>query len=325
MDKRMMLAWLQGQAQKQELTTTKMQQKRLGIFEQTGVPDRNKMVNASLTEGTYEGKMIPDPSAFTGQTEVYRDTQQQRIANLLNTLATVDNNPDQVQLPFDPRLKQLGLDPNDPKFMSDIKTYRTRLAKMLGAKGVEVPDKITPDTQITGATVPLQSRSQANLEQQILSNQRREAIEKAKGEKLNRVRSSGAQQTAKASNTFTPRISLPGALGAAAIGAAMGAATEAGASVAGVYSTPDPKTRMQGEKTYNTDIGLAFDTDDQGELMADPAGMKAARERKARGQSFPTWYPEINENNMMLAWLQGQAQKQELTTTKMQQKRLGIK
>lgn len=39
MDKRMMLAWLQGQAQKQELTTTKMQQKRLGIFEQTGVPD----------------------------------------------------------------------------------------------------------------------------------------------------------------------------------------------------------------------------------------------------------------------------------------------
>ena len=31
MDKKMMMAWLQGQAQKQELTTTKMQQKRLGI------------------------------------------------------------------------------------------------------------------------------------------------------------------------------------------------------------------------------------------------------------------------------------------------------
>jgi len=31
MDKRMMNAWLQGQAQKQELTTTRMQQKRLGI------------------------------------------------------------------------------------------------------------------------------------------------------------------------------------------------------------------------------------------------------------------------------------------------------
>lgn len=31
MDKRMMLAWLQGQAQKQELTTTKIEQKRQGI------------------------------------------------------------------------------------------------------------------------------------------------------------------------------------------------------------------------------------------------------------------------------------------------------
>jgi hypothetical protein len=31
MNKQMMMAWLQGQAQKQELTTTRMQQKRLGI------------------------------------------------------------------------------------------------------------------------------------------------------------------------------------------------------------------------------------------------------------------------------------------------------
>jgi len=31
MDRKMMNAWLQGQVQKQELTTTRMQQKRLGI------------------------------------------------------------------------------------------------------------------------------------------------------------------------------------------------------------------------------------------------------------------------------------------------------
>jgi len=31
MDKRMMNAWLNAQAQKQELTTTRMQQKRLGV------------------------------------------------------------------------------------------------------------------------------------------------------------------------------------------------------------------------------------------------------------------------------------------------------
>jgi len=38
MDKRMMMAWLQGQAQKQELTTTRMQQKRLGIKEEVYPP-----------------------------------------------------------------------------------------------------------------------------------------------------------------------------------------------------------------------------------------------------------------------------------------------
>ena len=73
------------------------------------------MINTRLAEGTYEGRMIPDPSADWGQTEVYTDRQQQRIANLLNTLTTVDNAPDQVQRTLDPRIKQLGLDPNDPK------------------------------------------------------------------------------------------------------------------------------------------------------------------------------------------------------------------
>ena len=55
------------------------------------------MINTRLAEGTYEGRMIPDPSADWGQTEVYTDRQQQRIANLLNALTTVDNAPNQVQ------------------------------------------------------------------------------------------------------------------------------------------------------------------------------------------------------------------------------------
>lgn len=251
-----------------------------------------KMVNARLAEGTYEGRMIPDPSAFRGQTEVYTDTQQQRIANLLNTLFTVDNAPDQVQRTLDPRIKPLGLDPNDPKFKSNMETYRTRLAQMLGAKGVEVPDKITPDTQITGASLSPTERQMADRTQQALSKQRRDAITKAENEKISRVQSSGAQQTAKAANTFTPRIKGIGT--AAALGAALGAlgaAAEAGASVAGVYSTPDPKTRMEGEKTYNTDVGLGFDTTPEGELEADPAGMEAARRRAKEGRSFPTFYP----------------------------------
>lgn len=81
-------------------------------------------------------------------------------------------------------------------------------------------------------------------------------------------------------------------LGLPGLGGILGAGADAGASVAGVYSTPEPHTRMQGEKMYGTDIGLAFNVDDQGELMADPAGMEAARRRRKEGRSFPTWYPE---------------------------------
>ena len=115
-------------------------------------------------------------------------------------------------------------------------------------------------------------------------------------------------------------------LGLAGLGGILGAGADAGASVAGVYSTPEPHTRMEGEKTYGTDIGLGFDVDTEGELMANPAGMEAVRRREKEGRSFPTWYPvtTVNENNMMNAWLAEQAKKAELTTTKMQQKRLGI-
>lgn len=253
------------------------------------------MVNARLAEGTYQGTMIPDPSTIDGKTEVYTNRQQQRIANLLDTLTTVDNAPDKVQRTLDPRIKLLGLDPNDAKFKSDMQTYRSRLSDMIRAKGVDVPyHNITPDTEITGTSVSQASRERYDQQQRDLSKQKRDAITQAANEKAVKVQSIGAQQTAKASNTFTPKIKSIGtgvaALGASALGA-LGAAGEAAASVGGVYSTPDPKTRMQGEKTYNTDVGLGFNTTPEGELEADPAGMEAARRRAKEGRSFPTLYP----------------------------------
>lgn len=51
MDKRMMNAWLQGQAQKQELTTTRMQQKRLGI-------DLNEQLSAEEEKYAKEHKSM---------------------------------------------------------------------------------------------------------------------------------------------------------------------------------------------------------------------------------------------------------------------------
>lgn len=64
--------------------------------------------------------------------------------------------------------------------------------------------------------------------------------------------------------------------------------------VASMISTPKPKDRMQGEKTFNSDIGLAFDVDDAGELVADPAGFKAVAQRQKEGKGFSTVYPKFD-------------------------------
>lgn len=97
----------------------------------------------------------------------------------------------------------------------------------------------------------------------------------------------------------------PKASGLRAIGAA-GLATAAGVAggalsqgveaatnvVGGLLTPPAPKDRMFGEKTFNSDVGLAFDLTPDGELEASPAGMKAVRDRQAKGVSFSTLYPE---------------------------------
>jgi hypothetical protein len=64
--------------------------------------------------------------------------------------------------------------------------------------------------------------------------------------------------------------------------------------VASMISTPTPKNRMQGEKTFNSDLGLAFDVDESGELVGDPAGFKAVAQRKKENKGFSTVYPKFN-------------------------------
>lgn len=62
--------------------------------------------------------------------------------------------------------------------------------------------------------------------------------------------------------------------------------------MAGLLTPPAPKDRMQVEKTFNSDIGLAFDLSPDGELVANQAGMKAVRDRQSKGVNFPTVYPQ---------------------------------
>jgi len=63
--------------------------------------------------------------------------------------------------------------------------------------------------------------------------------------------------------------------------------------IGGAFSTPNNKARIRGEKAWNTDIGLAFDVDEDGEPVADQAGFKAVHQREKEGRSVPTAYPPI--------------------------------
>lgn len=58
------------------------------------------------------------------------------------------------------------------------------------------------------------------------------------------------------------------------------------------YSTPPNKSRIRSEKLYNSDIGLAFDTDEQGEVVGNQAGFEAVRRRQKQGVEFPTAWPQ---------------------------------
>ena len=48
----------------------------------------------------------------------------------------------------------------------------------------------------------------------------------------------------------------------------------------------NPKPSMTREKAWGTDVGLAFDTDQDGQLVGNQAGFEAVRRRRAEGKGF---------------------------------------
>lgn len=68
--------------------------------------------------------------------------------------------------------------------------------------------------------------------------------------------------------------------------------------VGGIFHTPsDPMRRFNAEKTWNTDLGLAYDVEPGSrEVYANPEGFKAVRQREKEGRSLPTWFPQKTLN-----------------------------
>jgi PBP1b-binding outer membrane lipoprotein LpoB len=76
MDKRMMNAWLAEQAKKQELTTTKMQQKRLGIVPQAEA--RSKAGESATAAST------PISEQLNAEEEAYAKSHKSMLSNMVD-------------------------------------------------------------------------------------------------------------------------------------------------------------------------------------------------------------------------------------------------
>jgi hypothetical protein len=86
-----------------------------------------------------------------------------------------------------------------------------------------------------------------------------------------------------------------GAAGLAAAGSIAGSALTQGVQAATdvigmVGNTPTGKDRMQIEKSFNSDLGLGFDLNPDGELEMNPAGREAVRKRQQQGTNFPSMF-----------------------------------
>jgi len=282
----MMNAWLQGQAKKVQVTEAQMQRKRLGIKEGVNYGDINFRVPVEWDMNTgREGPIRP----------LY-DLKAPRSPESAATLTR--------------RLESLYAVAGD-KSRSGID--RARAAGSLAAKGVSVDNSLDINKIMDAAESgdPVQAGTLHHSDRRA-ANERQ--IADSKSAKERRV---AARQ--KAANTIGGKR-LPGALGVAgallplAFGASPAEAAEA--AVQGL----NPLSIFG-----DTPAGLGSDKLDHGDHGGEPIFLppKPKPRKRLPGDEF-IFPAKMNENNMMLAWLQGQAQKQELTTTRMQQKRLGI-
>lgn len=299
MDRKMMNQWLAAQSQKKQVTEADMQRKRLGIKEAVNYGDINFRVPIDPnTEQTNAPRPRSPESAanLTRRLEnLYKavgDTEnvgrQQRIANMMLSKGVAPEGTG----------KPLGIDMN--------KTEQRLVTAIKAGEPVSA-----------GQLSPGQRKSFDQSQVKMSQAQREETLA-AKRAAANRI--GGARRGAVSADT----LALMAGVGSAVAGGMAAAAPAAVETMPGLLTPPPNRTRQQMEKMTNSDAGLGFNVTPEGELEGDPAGLKAVRDRQKKGVSFPTYYPQVNENNMMNQWLKAQTQKQQPSTRSMELQRQGM-
>jgi len=280
MDRKMMNAWLQGQAQKAQVTEAQIQRKRLGIKEGVNYGDINFRVPVDPDTGdpVYSAKTPRSPESAKNLTR---------------------------------RLQNLAAVAGDAAGKAYID--RQRAAASLIAKGVGPLDPPHRDANIGDIIddVKISARVGEDLHAGVMGKGTREHADTLQKVMSSDMRAMRQRELMDRRNTIkTGGSKLPKALGAA--GAVLGLAT--GAQAADIVHGLNPLSVL--------DSG-SLGTDD---MMGEPIEFKEPKPKQQKplaGSEF--MFPaKINENNMMNAWLAGQANKAQITEAQMQRKRLGV-
>jgi hypothetical protein len=277
MDRRMMNQWLAAQSQKKQVTEASMQRKRLGIKEAVNYGDINFRVPVDPNTGqpNYSEKTPRSPESAANLTR--------RLGNL----AAVAGAPAGIRTPLEVERAASSL------VAKGVAGGRTSDLMARGTAGVidDLIHTIRQDKDIHAGKVPDEMRDRADNLQKAesrLARTDRRVAQEVKLDKNNTIRIGGARPGAVSADT----LALMAGVGSSVAGGMAAAAPAAVQNMAGLLTPPPNLIRQQMEKMFQSDAGLAFNVSPEGELVGDPAGMKAVRERQKKGVSFPTYYPQ---------------------------------
>lgn len=297
MDRRMMNQWLASQSQKKQVTEASMQRKRLGIKESVNYGDINFRVPIDPNTGKpYFGDLAQTTTYKQPRSPESAANLTRRLGNLYNAIANTEdvNRQDRIaRMMMAKGVAPEGTGTIDSSIVHNFTNTGSKLVKTIKDGEPVGAGQLSPNT-----------REFADERQVAMSRNARESRVAAKQATANRI--GGARPGAVSADT----LALMAGVGGAVAGGMAAAAPAALDSMAGLLNPPPNITRQTMEKMTNSDAGLAFDVGPDGELVANQAGMKAVRDRQKKGVSFPTYYPQVNENNMMKQWLKAQTQKQ---------------
>lgn len=301
MDRRMMNQWLAAQGQKKQVTEASMQRKRLGIKEGVNYGDINFRAPIDPNTGEPYFKDFARTAAFTEpRSPESAANLSRRLGNLYNAAADAGRDfkyKRQERIADMMMAKGVGPEIDDVSPIGDMDVSRREA----------LINRINLGEPVSAGQSTIRDREKADRRQVIASENAREAALAAKRAAANRI---GGVRPARPGAVSADTLALMAGVGGAVAGGMAAAAPAALDSMAGLLNPPPNITRQTMEKMTNSDAGLAFDVGPDGELVANQAGMKAVRDRQKKGASFPTYYPQVNENNMMKQWLKAQTQKQ---------------